>query len=85
MTADTEALYDLESLVCDSDDMIDVLADLLENAFRAKSTEGRNVVLTAGEANRLLYIGYKAAEFSLKLRKTFYSKIEAEPLQAVQP
>ncbi|TGP55781.1 hypothetical protein EN868_11705 [Mesorhizobium sp. M2D.F.Ca.ET.225.01.1.1] len=84
MNTDRQALNDLEPLVCDSDDMIDVLADLLENAFRAKSKEGRNVVLTSGEANRLLYIGYKAAELSLKLRKVFYEKIDVVPLQVVQ-
>lgn len=81
MNATLEVLNDLEPLVCDSDDMNDVLANLLEDALRKSGHE--SIFLTAGEANRLLYIGYKAAEFSQKLRKTFYEKFEAEP-QAVQ-
>ncbi|TIS35127.1 hypothetical protein [Mesorhizobium sp. M1A.F.Ca.IN.022.05.2.1] len=84
MNATLEVLNDLEPLVCDSDDMNDVLANLLEDAFGKESSKGGNVVLTAGEVNRLLYIGYKAAELSQKLRKTFYEKIEAEPFQAMQ-
>lgn len=42
----------LEPLICDADNMLDVLANMMEH-MSLTDTEGSNHVLTHGEANQL--------------------------------
>ncbi|MFK0688027.1 hypothetical protein ACFX5Q_07455 [Mesorhizobium sp. IMUNJ 23033] len=67
---------DLEPLICDADNMVDVLQDLLENAF-GKVPEG-NYILTETEGSRLLFVAGLAMQMSMKVKKAYYEAIEGK-------
>ncbi|RWN51937.1 hypothetical protein [Mesorhizobium sp.] len=66
---------DLESLICDADNMVDVLMDLLERHFGVVP-DGRNYVLTQTEGNRLFFVASTAATMSMKAKKAYFEAVE---------
>ncbi|TGR84250.1 hypothetical protein EN866_33440 [Mesorhizobium sp. M2D.F.Ca.ET.223.01.1.1] len=70
-TATEKALRDLEPMICDSDNMLDVLMSLLEDRFAANA-EG-NLVLTSRERDRIFFAACVASDMSQKVRKAFYA------------
>ncbi len=66
-----KALRDLEPLICDSDNMLDLLMSLLEERFNANG-DG-NLVLTCTERDRIFFAVCVACEMSQKVKKAFYA------------
>lgn len=72
-TKEKTTIADLEPLICDADNMVDVLQDLLENAF-ADVPEG-NYILTESEGSRLLFVAGLAGQMSMKAKKAYYEAL----------
>ncbi|RUX23778.1 hypothetical protein EOA13_33020 [Mesorhizobium sp. M7A.F.Ca.US.011.01.1.1] len=75
-TKEKTTFRDLETLICDADNMLDVLADMLENCFAKAPPEGSNYVVTDPEGTRLLFVAYEAVKMSMKVRKTYFEALE---------
>jgi ribosomal protein S7 len=71
---DTSALNDLEPLICDADNMLDVLMSLLEDRFTSSADE--NLVLTCTERNRIFFAACVACEMSQKVKKKYYAAFQ---------
>ncbi|RWO05712.1 MAG: hypothetical protein EOS07_24635 [Mesorhizobium sp.] len=69
------AFADLEPLICDADNMVDVLMDLVERHF-GLVPDGRNYVLTQTEGTRLFFVASTAAAMSMKAKKAYYEAVE---------
>lgn len=67
---------DLEPLICDADNMVDVLMDMCETHF-CKSGDA-SIVVTSTEAARLFFIACQAEAMSHKLKKAFYEAWDNE-------
>lgn len=67
--------FDLEPLICDADNMMDVLMDMIERHFAIRP-DGGNHVLAEGEGDRLFYVASAAASMSMKARKAYYEAIK---------
>lgn len=67
---------DLEPLICDADNMLDVLMDLLETCFAQAPLGGGNYVVTDPEGTRLLFVAYEAVKMSMKVRKAYFEALE---------
>jgi hypothetical protein len=67
---------DLESLICDADNMLDVLMDLLETCFAQVPPGGGNYIVTDTEGARLLFVAYEAVKMSTKVRKAYFEALE---------
>ncbi|RWQ41976.1 MAG: hypothetical protein EOS21_11490 [Mesorhizobium sp.] len=65
---------DLEPLICDADNMVDVLMDLLERHF-GLVPDGRNYVLTESEGSRLFFVASTAVTMSMKAKKAYYEAV----------
>ncbi|CAH2407146.1 hypothetical protein [Mesorhizobium ventifaucium] len=68
---------DLEPLICDSDNMVDVLLNLLEEHFSCLPPESGNYVITEAEGSRLFFVASVAESMSHKA-KDAYSKRSKE-------
>ncbi|BCH12113.1 hypothetical protein MesoLj131c_63710 [Mesorhizobium sp. 131-3-5] len=67
---------DLEPLICDADNMVDVLMDMCETHF-SKSGED-DIIVTSTEAARLFFIACQAVTMSHKMKKAFYEARDNE-------
>jgi hypothetical protein len=70
-TAAERALRDLEPLICDADNMMDILMSLLEDQFAVRGDD--NLVMTSTERDRIFFAACVACDMSQKVRKTFYA------------
>lgn len=61
---------DLEPLVCDADNMVDVLLDMCETHF-AKHGDA-NITISASEANRVFFIACQAGMLVDKMKKSYF-------------
>jgi hypothetical protein len=69
---------DLEPLICDSDNMVDVLLNLLEQHFSCPPPENGNYVITETEGSRLFFVASVAGSMSHKARKSYYEAYEGD-------
>ncbi|TIN20172.1 MAG: hypothetical protein E5Y51_03760 [Mesorhizobium sp.] len=69
--SEIEALRDLEPLICDADNMLDVLMSMLEDRFSSNGDD--NLVLTSTERDRIFFTACVACDMSRKVRKAFYA------------
>jgi hypothetical protein len=77
MNAATEnALNDLEPLICEADDMVDVLMGLMEPEF-AKARDD-NLVLTSSEVGRIFFVLCQCLHYSRKVRRAYYAAWEVK-------
>ncbi|QKD17142.1 hypothetical protein [Mesorhizobium sp. NZP2077] len=66
---------DLEPLICDADNMIDVLMDMCE-IFSNRPDDNDKVIVTGSEAARLFFVAGQAESISHKLKKAYYQAWE---------
>ncbi|PZV33360.1 hypothetical protein [Mesorhizobium kowhaii] len=72
-TKEKMTFFNLEPLICDADNMLDVLVNMMEHMHLTdKLAEGSNHVLTDGEANHLFFIACQAEAMTHKLKKAYY-------------
>ncbi|WP_095519460.1 hypothetical protein [Mesorhizobium wenxiniae] len=76
-TKEKTTIADLEPLICDADNMVDVLMDLLDRHFamRPDRADGGNYVLTEAEGDRLFFVASTAAAMSMKAKKAYYEAL----------
>ncbi|MER8797849.1 hypothetical protein NKH75_27265 [Mesorhizobium sp. M0984] len=67
--------HDLEPLICDSDNMVDVLLNLLEQHFSCPPPENGNYVITETEGSRLFFVASVAESMSNKAKKAYYEAL----------
>lgn len=79
-TKEKMTFADLEPLICDADNMVDVLMDLLERHFGLvpDGEDGRNYILTEAEGNRLFFVASTAVTMSMKAKKAYYEAVEGK-------
>ena len=70
-----KAFRDLESVVCDADNMVDVLMSIIEPDF-AKGGDN-NLVVTGAERDRIFFVACQALNMCRALRKAYYAAWEA--------
>ncbi|TPK04591.1 hypothetical protein FJ872_27410 [Mesorhizobium sp. B2-5-9] len=63
---------DLEALICDADNMLDVLLDMMERDF---ATTGP-VDIDRGEADRLFFVVSQAALLSANMKRAYYKALD---------
>ncbi|MER9574929.1 hypothetical protein NKI78_04650 [Mesorhizobium sp. M0400] len=73
---DKMTINDLEPLICDSDNMVDVLLNLLEQHFSCPPPENGNYVITETEGSRLFFVASVAESMSNKAKKAYYEAFE---------
>lgn len=66
-----QALRDLEPMICDADNMLDVLMSFLEDRFSARGAD--NLIITSIERDRIFFAACVACDMSQKVRKAFYA------------
>lgn len=64
------AFSDLEPLICDADNMVDVLLDMCETHFGKHGDA--NITISASEANRVFFIACQAEMLVGKMKKAYY-------------
>ncbi|MER8562061.1 hypothetical protein [Mesorhizobium sp. M0578] len=72
---DKMTINDLEPLICDSDNMVDVLLNLLEQHFSCPPPENGNYVITETEGSRLFFVASVAESMSNKAKKAYYEAL----------
>ena len=69
---------DLESLVCDSENMADVLMELIGNAFGETPPDGKCHMITGHESNRLYFAAVMSLSMARKAKEGWYQVAEAK-------
>lgn len=69
------SFFCLEPLICDADDMVDVLTTTIHRHFEKKCPRG-GYVLSAEEGARLFFLASMASAMSNKARQAWYRAVE---------
>lgn len=69
--------FDLESLICDADDMLDVLTNTINEHF-SKKPQKKGFVISPQDGNRLFFLASMVTAMSRKARQAYYVAWENE-------
>lgn len=64
--------FDLEPIICDADNMVDVLFMLIDEVFSERANANQQYVMHENTGSRIFYVAGLVQSMSAKVREAYY-------------